>query len=91
MLNLETNQCISSINDIRVNDSNALYQVDDDAVAVSGYESVEFVSLTKITLCMGLIIFFTNFFTVLRDKTFLLKSAFGEGFVLINMEQKKEK
>ena len=57
MLNLETNQCISSINDIRVNDSNALYQVDDDAVAVSGYESVEFVSLTKITLCMGLTIF----------------------------------
>ena len=51
MWNLETNQCISSINDIRVNDSNALYQIDDDAVAVSGYESVEFVSLTKITLC----------------------------------------
>ena len=31
----------------------------------------------------------TNSFTVLRDKTFLLKSAFGEGFVLINMEPKK--
>ena len=31
----------------------------------------------------------TNSFTVLRDKTFLLMSAFGEGFVLINMETKK--
>ena len=31
----------------------------------------------------------TNSFTVLRDKTFLLMSAFGEGFVLINMEPKK--
>ena len=31
----------------------------------------------------------TNSFTVLRDKTFLLLSAFGEGFVLINMETKK--
>ena len=31
----------------------------------------------------------TNSFTVLRDKTFLLMSAFGEGFVLFNMETKK--
>ena len=31
----------------------------------------------------------TNSFTVLRDKTFLLMSAFSEGFVLINMETKK--
>ena len=31
----------------------------------------------------------TNSFTVLRDKTFLLMSAFGEGFVLINMETQK--
>ena len=31
----------------------------------------------------------TNSFTVLRDKTFLLMSAFGEGFGLINMEPKK--
>ena len=31
----------------------------------------------------------TNSFTVLRDKTFLLMSAFSEGFVLINMEPKK--
>ena len=33
----------------------------------------------------------TNSFTVLRDKTFLLMNAFGEGFVLINMETKSEK
>ena len=31
----------------------------------------------------------TNSLTVLRDKTFLLMNAFGEGFVLINMETKK--
>ena len=31
----------------------------------------------------------TNSFTVLRDKTFMLMSAFSEGFVLINMETKK--
>ena len=31
----------------------------------------------------------TNSFTVLRDKTFLLMKAFGEGFVLFNMETKK--
>ena len=31
----------------------------------------------------------TNSFTALRDKTFLLMNAFGEGFVLINMETKK--
>ena len=31
----------------------------------------------------------TNSFTVLRDKTFLLMSAFSEGFVLMNMETKK--
>ena len=45
--------------------------------------------LFKYDIIYGINNLSTNSFTVLRDKTFLLMSAFGEGFVLINMETKK--
>ena len=45
--------------------------------------------LNKNNIIYGINNLSTNSFTVLRDKTFLLMNAFGEGFVLINMETKK--
>ena len=45
--------------------------------------------LNKNNIIYGINNLSTNSFTVLRDKTFLLMSSFGEGFVLINMEPKK--
>ena len=88
---METNQCISSINGIRVNGSNALYQVDDDTVAVSEYESVGFVSLNKNEIIYVINNISANSFTVLRDKKFLLMSAFGEGFLCLIWKHKKVK
>ena len=45
--------------------------------------------LNKNNIIYGINNLSTNSFTVLRDKTFLLMSAFSEGFALINMETKK--
>ena len=45
--------------------------------------------LNKNNIIYGINNLSTNSFTVLRDKTFLLMSAFSEGFVLIIMETKK--